>query len=64
MSKFKKTKKSKEGKFVSQPLNFNHIGHLGPLDVTSPGAVCGDETVIEPPTPCQGIEGNFEAKVR
>ena len=62
MSKFKKTKKSKDEKFVSQPLNFSHIGHLGPLDVTA-STVGIDETVIEPPTPCQGTDGNIETKV-
>ena len=64
MSKFKKTKKSKDETFVSQPLNLRHVTHLGPLDVTSSGAVCGDVAKKEPPTPCQGTEGNLEAKVK
>ena len=64
MSKFKKTKKSKDETFVSQPLNLRHVTHLGPLDLTSSGVVRGEEAGNEPPTPCQGTEGNPEAKVK
>ena len=57
MSQLKKKKKSKGELCVSQPLNFEHRAHLGTQQVPTV------ETVVEPPTPCQGPELYQDAKV-
>ena len=61
MSQLKKKLKLKDKGLVSQPLNFEHVQHLGPLDVS---AAVGD-AVANPPTPCQGPDhmNNNSSKV-
>ena len=63
MSLLKKKQKLKDKSLVSHPLSFEHVQHIGPLDV--PSAVDDNaDTVADPPTPCNGPDVNNNTKVK